>query len=87
MCRGPVQEVEHIPAEDAVDTLGRLRETLLQERREIGDAPFLSVAIKIREHVFDTNAASEVLAEERDIGAHDGPQVDEHWAFAGLQGT
>ena len=40
------------------------------------------VAIEIGEQILDEDLAAELLAEEADVGADDGPQIEEHGRLA-----
>jgi hypothetical protein len=78
----PIEVVDEVPAQDAVDRRGLLREAVPQRLGEAFGRPGADVAVQIGEQILDEDLAAELLAEEADVGADDGPQVEEHRRLA-----
>src|SRR4026209_968744 len=62
---GTVQQVEQVPAQDAVDGAVRVWESFLDERLDL--AHRRRRGRKIRGDVFDEDLAAQPLSEERDV--------------------
>ena len=73
-----VEIVEQVPAQDAVDAAGLLREALRQERGELLEHAFTDVAIDVLRQILDDDLAAELLAEETDVGADDRTEIEQH---------
>ena len=74
----PVKKVEDVPTQDAVQ---RNRHGGF-EARENPFARFVSgdaVRVQIAVQVANQQLATQLLPEECDVGAHDGPQVEKRW--------
>src|SRR5690606_36205995 len=86
LCGRLLQEVEDVPAQDAVHRAGSLREPGLEELRQVGNRALLDVRLDIRRDILDADAAAELLAEEVDVAPHDGPEIEQDGTLASLQG-
>ena len=71
------QEIEEVPAQDAVHARVRVVEARLDRRRQLFERPAARVPIVVGEQIFDEELAAEPLAEERDVGADHGAEIDE----------
>ena len=72
-----------MPSTDA----GLLREPLPQKsRRSCSSLAVADVPIEIGEDVLDEDLAAELLAEEADVAADDGPEIEEHRRLARREG-
>ncbi len=83
--RRQIEEVEEIPAQNAVDRTV----LVLQARLQVfGERCFrvLRITIEIGEQIFEDDLAAEALAEERDVRADDRPEVHQDRRFARRQG-
>ena len=83
--RRTIEIIEHVPAEDAVDRARRFLEALREEFRQLIELVVLDVPIDVLGDVFDAQAAAELLAEERDVAADDGTEIEQQRTFVGLQ--
>ncbi len=70
---GTVQQIEQVPAQDAVDGAVRVRESFLEERLDL--AHRRRRGRKIRGDVFDEDLAAQPLSEERDVLSDDRTEV------------
>ena len=74
LARAPVEEIENIPAENAVD-----RSRLVPQARleRLDQTARRSAALRLRvnfcDEVLDENLAGELVAEKRDVLSDDGP--------------
>ena len=75
--RRPIDVVEDVPAENAVDAPLLLREARLEERGQLLELALRDVAIDVLEEILDQDLAAKLLAEERDVGADDGAEIEE----------
>src|SRR5262249_55840313 len=80
-----VEIVQKVPAQDAVNGRGLLRQALGQEVAELLETSFSDMAIEIREQIEDIDLTAELLAEEIDVAAYHRSQVDQHGQLAGRQ--
>ena len=72
-----IKVVEHVPAQDAVDTARLLREPLHQERRKLVEKTVTDVTVDVLRKIFDDDLAAQLLAKETDVGADDRTKVEE----------
>ena len=72
------QEIEDVPAQDAVDAAVRVPEAGVERRASVVERAGARMPVEVGEQVLDEQLAAELLAEERDVGADDRAEVDEH---------
>ena len=73
----PIQVVEDVPAQNAVHAFVFLRKARREKRGQLPGLAFADEAIDVLEDVLDENLAAQFLAEEGDVGADDGTEVEQ----------
>jgi hypothetical protein len=63
-CGRRIEEVQQVPAENAVDTAVGLRESLAEERGQLPRRSRAVVPIDVGEEILDEDLAAELLAEK-----------------------
>src|SRR5438270_88709 len=78
-----VEIVDQIPAENAVDGVRDLRESLLQKGRQLFELAAAHVAIDVGKDVLDENLAAELLAKKADVAPDDRAQIEQDGRIVG----
>ena len=69
------EKIEDVPAQHAVDGIGRLGQPGRQARQEAGAIAAFVERLDVSEQVLDVHLAREALAEKRDVRPDDRPEV------------
>ena len=72
-----VEEIEEVPAQDAVDAGVRMAKALLEGWRQLVGRTGAGMSIDVSEQVFDEELAAEAIAEELDVRADDRPEIQQ----------
>ena len=81
----PLQVIEDVPAENAVDGSCLLRKARVEEGREIFDLRLVQVPVDVLGEILDENLAAELLAEKCEVGADGRAEIEQHRLRAGAE--
>src|SRR5205085_230593 len=81
----PIEVVENVPAENAIDAGLLLCEALTEERGQILELAFRDVPIDVLEEILDEDLAAKLFTEERHVRADDRSEVEQQRLRARVQ--